>query len=378
MKRISACMIVKNEEEYIEDCLKSIVDYVDEIIIVDTGSSDGTKHLVMNYTHNVYDYPFNNDFANARNYSLEKSTGDWNLVIDADERMNKKNFEQLRSFIDSCDSEIAGIRMTKYNFFKNGAWYISTAMRFFRNLPDIKFEGEVNESVSGSIKELGFKMIELPIYINHIGHTKSFLSRQKKNQFYLEIFNKRLEKTPDDVNLKAYVALLYRAYGLVGKGVQKIEEICGCQSAKESFSFQLFAGHVYKAAQNMEKAKEYYTNALELTKNDPIAYSNLGVANICLRQFDTAIDVLKEGIEKNSCAWFLYVNLGLAYQYKGQYDMAIKYFDISIENNEYFEYEHPLGKFEEDPYRIFYFETIPHYAGIRYHRGYCLEKLRNI
>ena len=85
MKEISLCMIVRNEEEVIERCLKSICDLVDEIIIVDTGSTDKTKQIVSKYTDKIYDFEWVNDFAKARNYSFSKATKDYILWLDADD-----------------------------------------------------------------------------------------------------------------------------------------------------------------------------------------------------------------------------------------------------------------------------------------------------
>ena len=77
MKSISLCMIVKNEEEVIGRCLESVKDIVDEIIIVDTGSTDNTKKIVSKYTNKIYDFEWKDDFAAARNFSFSKATKDY-------------------------------------------------------------------------------------------------------------------------------------------------------------------------------------------------------------------------------------------------------------------------------------------------------------
>ena len=86
MKKISACLIVKNEEEMLEPCLKSLQGVVDEIIVVDTGSTDGTIDIIKKYDCNLQHFEWINDFAAARNYAKSFATGDFMLVIDADER----------------------------------------------------------------------------------------------------------------------------------------------------------------------------------------------------------------------------------------------------------------------------------------------------
>ena len=82
---ISLCMITKNEENYIEDCINSVKSIVDEIIVVDTGSNDKTKAIAQRLGAKLIDHKWKDDFSEARNESLKQATGDWILVLDADE-----------------------------------------------------------------------------------------------------------------------------------------------------------------------------------------------------------------------------------------------------------------------------------------------------
>ena len=93
---ISLCMIVKNEEAFLEQCLKSIKDYVDEIIIVDTGSTDRTVEIAERFTDKIYFHAWENSFSKARNQSLAYATGDWIFIMDADEEMLTGSGELLR------------------------------------------------------------------------------------------------------------------------------------------------------------------------------------------------------------------------------------------------------------------------------------------
>lgn len=86
---ITACLIVKNEEDMLRKCLESLRDGIDEIIIVDTGSTDKTKVIAKEFTDKVYDFEWNNDFSAARNFAASKGSGEWILAIDADECVEK-------------------------------------------------------------------------------------------------------------------------------------------------------------------------------------------------------------------------------------------------------------------------------------------------
>lgn len=100
--RFSLCMIVKNEEAVLKDCLDSLQALMDEIIIVDTGSTDRTKEIAAQYTDKIYDFQWCNDFSAARNFAFSKATGDYIYSADADEYIdveNRKKFQLLKQAI---------------------------------------------------------------------------------------------------------------------------------------------------------------------------------------------------------------------------------------------------------------------------------------
>src|SRR5579884_2195452 len=91
--RVSLCMIVRNEESNLPSCLELIREIVDEIIVVDTGSTDKTKEVAANLGAKVFDFPWKDSFASARNESLRHATGEWIFWMDADDRMDRENIE---------------------------------------------------------------------------------------------------------------------------------------------------------------------------------------------------------------------------------------------------------------------------------------------
>ena len=114
MPTISLCMIVKNEEIHIARCLESIAELVEEIIVIDTGSTDRTAEIASTYTSNVYSYPWKDDFSDARNYSFSKASMDYCMWMDADdilEETEKEKFLQLKQTL-TPDTDIV---MMKYN-----------------------------------------------------------------------------------------------------------------------------------------------------------------------------------------------------------------------------------------------------------------------
>ena len=153
---LSLCMIVKNEEKTIGRCLAGVAEAVDEIIIVDTGSTDKTKEIAGKYTDKIYDFAWNDDFSAARNFSFSKATGDFILWLDADDVLT---FEELEKFIDfkKTLSEKDDVVLMRYEcaFDEDGnAVFFFYRERIFRRAKDFLWKGRVHEAVeySGNVR----------------------------------------------------------------------------------------------------------------------------------------------------------------------------------------------------------------------------------
>lgn len=156
MATISLCMIVKNEEKHIARCLDSVAGLVDEMIIVDTGSTDRTVEIVSGYTPKVYSHPWTDDFADARNYSFSKATMDYCMWMDADdvlEETEKEKFLQLKQSLSS-DTDIV---MMKYHTSFDEAGMPSFSYfreRWIRNSSRYRWAGAVHEVIPPNGKVL--------------------------------------------------------------------------------------------------------------------------------------------------------------------------------------------------------------------------------
>lgn len=183
--KLSLCMIVRNEEEVIERCLKSTLSFVDEIIIVDTGSTDKTKQIVSKYTSNVYEFNWIDDFAEARNFSFSKATGDYIMWLDADDIVTPINANKIIALKDSYDPA-TDIFMFKYNvaFDKNNQpTFTYYRERIIRNCDEYKWQSPIHEVIP-----LNGKIVYQDISIEH---KKLKPSPPGRN---LKIFQKMIEK----------------------------------------------------------------------------------------------------------------------------------------------------------------------------------------
>lgn len=151
MITITACMIVKNEEEVLKRCLDSLKNLVDEIVIVDTGSTDLTKEIAKTYTDKVYDFTWVHDFAAARNYSFSKATMDYIYVADADEEIDTDNQEKFRMLKEAMLPEIEIVQMYYTNQLQYGTTYNydkEYRPKLYRRLREFMWQDPIHETVA--------------------------------------------------------------------------------------------------------------------------------------------------------------------------------------------------------------------------------------
>ncbi len=171
---VSLCMIVKNERHNLSRCLDSVKPYVDEMIIVDTGSEDGTPDIAAKYGAKVRYFEWCDDFAAARNYAISQASGDWILMPDADEELVVESEDFLEQLTSQPDIIAYTIALTEANDLGRTPAYL---IRLLRNLPHIKYTGRFheqpryqNQSISGN--QIGY--LE-SVKILHYGYTKEQL-----------------------------------------------------------------------------------------------------------------------------------------------------------------------------------------------------------
>lgn len=150
MKTISLCMIVKNEENILQRCLDSVRGLFDEIIIIDTGSTDNTKAIAQMYTEKIYDFKWTGSFSDARNYSFSKAVCDYIYVADADECIDKENYDKFMKLKQVLIDEVDIVQMKYVTYSKyNTVYNFKKELRpkLFKRLRKFYWEGEVHETV---------------------------------------------------------------------------------------------------------------------------------------------------------------------------------------------------------------------------------------
>lgn len=167
MITISLCMIVKNEEKVIGRCLESVYDVVDEINIVDTGSTDQTKEIVRNYTDRVFDFKWIDDFSAARNFSFQQATKEYILWLDADDVLTEENAEKLKTLKQSLHPDLDAVSMIyELSFDESGnVQSFLSRYRLVKRQQNFKWIGAVHEylAVSGHLQNSDIAITHLPL-----------------------------------------------------------------------------------------------------------------------------------------------------------------------------------------------------------------------
>lgn len=196
---ISACLIVKNEEQMLAGCLASLQDVVDEIIVVDTGSEDDTIAIAKEWGARVESFEWIDDFSAARNRSLELATGDWVLWIDADERLDPKSIGSIITGIVRPHFGGFNVLIENYVDEENKKSLAHKACRLFRLMPNVRFEGRIHEQITPSIERTGLPIAYLEdAKIFHYGYTKKVFEDKAKADRTIKMVSDELLQNPYD------------------------------------------------------------------------------------------------------------------------------------------------------------------------------------
>ncbi|WP_407307292.1 glycosyltransferase [Desulfosporosinus sp. SB140] len=332
---ISVCMIVRNEEAVLKRSLQSILDLVPEIIIVDTGSTDNTKGVAREFTDKVYDFIWHNDFSAARNFSLEKATKDWVLVLDADEVVTFFNSDQLQNAIDQSEDIVGRIKIINMIADSTGEKrYVERVGRLF-NRKNFHYEGIIHEQIV-SLSGSSFDRVPLEIVVEHIGYTAGVLKRTDKITRNIKLLELALSQTPDNPYLiyqlgKSYYMLkdFQRAVGYFKKtlvlplnfSLEYVENLI------ESYGYALINSGYYSEALCLSKYVKYYSNSPDYLFLMGHIYMNNGMFTEAVESFTRCIGE-KESKAEGVNSYLPNYNMGVIFECLGDNGRARMYYKL--------------------------------------------------
>ncbi|MBW2319342.1 MAG: glycosyltransferase [Deltaproteobacteria bacterium] len=212
---LSLCMIVRDEEAMLPRCLGSVRKYVDEIIVVDTGSKDRTVQIAEEYGAKVFNHKWEGDFSKHRNQAIGYAKGKWTLVLDADEELKNGSGEILRQAIQH--DEIDSIELTNISFFNKGsseAWV--KQIRIFKNSPEVYYSDIVHEQIMGLKNTKRF-----PIFVNHYGYDLGEGISEKKHKRNVRLLQEQIKREPDNFFYHLNLSVSYSTHFEYSKAVNE-------------------------------------------------------------------------------------------------------------------------------------------------------------
>ncbi|MFC7373024.1 glycosyltransferase [Fictibacillus iocasae] len=304
--KVSACLIAKNESKNIQRCLQSLMNVSDEIILVDTGSTDDTVKIAKEQGAKVFPYKWDNNFANAKNYALNLAKGDWIVFLDADEYLEKSTEKNLRQVLSQIHSkkkyDTVQCRMIHTNGYKGNVISENPAIRIFRNDKQTRFEGAIHEKPLKNSKPLNSVLInnfELIIY--HTGYELSILQTKFKR-------NLALLKTQEKNNQIDHMTYYYlsASYSNLGRDDLAIKYAkLALEEPKMNKTTVAFKPYVFlikgmfgmQGNVSKDELETYVNKALELFPNHPEIWRLNAIHKKEKNQYQLAIESYNKALE---------------------------------------------------------------------------------
>ena len=348
---LSLCMIVKNEENTLARCLESVKDIVDEIIIVDTGSTDNTVEIAEKYGAKIFFYNWDNSFANARNYSLSKASKDWILIMDADDELRSEDKNKVIKLINDENTNLNayfGETLSYSGDFSDYNIYSNLNIRLIKNGKGYKFVGDIHEQIIPGDEDKNktsiFGIADIKFY--HYGYLSETVNEKNKRKRNMDIIKKILEKDPENTFMLYNMGIEYSAKG------DYLEALKYLEKAYKNFNISLgFAPKLILKMISCNDILQNFDECLRLIEEGLKYYPNCTDyefyrANIFYRQkkYSSAIESAKKCISMGESPILLrevsgvstyrpYYLLGTIYFNIGDYDGAYKCYDESLKLN---------------------------------------------
>lgn len=337
---VSLCMIVKNEEKHLAKCLRSAKPVVDEMIVVDTGSNDRTKDIATAFGAKVYDFEWTGDFSEARNLSLTKASGDWILVLDADEVISRFDYKSLiRTLRKKTHSQ--AYSMTTRNYVNNASltgwtpndgvyeseeagtgWFPSSKVRLFRNQNGIKFENPVHELVEPSADRLGITIGKCNVPIHHYGKLVEDRVISKGEEYY-ELGKLKLTEKKDDLQALTELAIQAGELKKYEDAVTLWKELI-TRNPDSPKAFHNM-GYAYIELGNYKEALIASKKAIKLDADIKGAHLNYSICQLCVGDVEKAISSLENLLRNTPDYPPAMGELAIAYCIEDNHDKAIDY-----------------------------------------------------
>jgi GT2 family glycosyltransferase/glycosyltransferase involved in cell wall biosynthesis len=306
--RLTICLIAKNEEKFLGQCLASVRGLASQIIVVDTGSTDRTVEIAREHGAEIHSFAWCDDFSAARNEALKHATGDWILNLDADEELLPEHRETILREIQVTEVMAYRLPIIDKGRENEGCSYVP---RLYRNAPGLFFVGRVHEQIFSSVevrcRQWGLENRLGTAALLHHGYTKEMVASREKIARNLRLLELAIQELPGEPNLLMSLGLELVRSGRLEDGLQRYREAMKLLSAlppaqvvpelQETLLTQLTT-HLVKAGQFDEITRLWQTPLAKSAEPTASQHFLLGLAHMELKQPADAAAQMRKCLEK--------------------------------------------------------------------------------
>ena len=330
---LSLCMIVRDNEPVIETSLESIKPWVDEMIVVDTGSQDRTAELARRLGARVFCFPWRDDFAAARNESLRRARGQWIFWMDSDDTIDQENGRKLRQLaLAPSDPRILGyVVQVHCPSEENGRCDVTVVdhVKLFRNRPDLRFEGRIHEQIIPAIRAAGGEVAWTDLFVVHSLADHSGQGRRHKLERDLRILHLELSEKPDHPFVLFNLGMTYADDQQYDRAADYLKKSIAVSQPEESHLRKAYALLVsaHKGAQRHEDAWQACKKGLALFPDDRELLFYSGVLLHHFGRLEEAEQAYLKALAPQRQRHFTSVDPAVG-GYKARHNLALVYQDL--------------------------------------------------
>lgn len=331
--RLSLCMIVRDCAEVLRDCLESVAPWVDEVIIVDTGSNDDTRDVASHYGARLFEFPWCDDFSAARNESLRHATGEWIFWMDSDDVLDVENGRKLEELVRGHHKPSTLGYVAQVHCPSDGSQGSSDAtvvdhVKVFRNDPRIRFEGRIHEQVLMPIRRLGGEVEWTDIFVVHSNADHTDAGRERKYERDLRILEKDLQERPDHPFVLFNLGMTYADMQDYSHAANYLRRSLTVSDSNESHVRKTFAllvnalgelGESNEAWEACQQGRSLFPDDLELLFREAMLHHDAG-------RLDEAALAYERILLANPERHFTSVDRGIA-SFKTRYNLGVVFRD---------------------------------------------------
>lgn len=308
--RLSVCMIVKNEERFIAQCLQSVKGLAHQIVVVDTGSTDRTVQIAKEHGAEVHSFSWCDDFSAARNSSLEHATGEWILVLDADEELPASSHAELVKHMSDPAAMAWRLPILDAGREDAGQSYVP---RLFRNAPGVYFSGRIHEHAFGSVEELrkqwGLDNRIGTARLIHHGYTKELTQERGKVSRNLRLLELAVEESPHSPLLLMNLGLELCRSNRIEEGITRYRAAFAAISAEGASSvvpelremlLTQFASYLSSNKRHKEVIEVLTSQVAKQAKLTASLHYLLGMAYVECQQFAEAAEEMRQCLARRN------------------------------------------------------------------------------